>query len=117
MPDSPAADTAARITDEGIARMRTRIGVVSPRPAPYNLEATIDGFRHFAHGYGDDNPLYCDPAYTAGSGHWQGIIAPPLFLLTMGESEVNSIRPEVRVLGEHALAGVHEFLAGNEWEW
>jgi acyl dehydratase len=105
-----------RITDEGIALMRERIGVVVPQAAPFNLEATRDAFRHFANGYGDDNPLYCDPDYAAGT-RWQGLIAPPVFLTTMGVSEVREIRPELRARGAHALAGVHEFLAGDEWEW
>lgn len=111
-----AAETGARITDEGIARMRERIGVVVPQEAPFNVYATVDGFRHFANGYGDDNPLYCDEAYAAKS-RWGGIIAPPVFLTTMGVSEVKEIRPEVRARGAHALAGVHEFFAGDEWEW
>ena len=110
-------DASARITDEGIARMRTRIGVVAPKAAPFNSEATVDGFRHFANGYGDNNPLYCDPAHGLDSPVWRSIIGPPLFLLTMGESEVSEIRPEIRAKGAHALAGVHEFLSGNEWEW
>src|SRR5262245_22895335 len=75
MADEPSADTAARITDEGIARMRERIGVVAPRPAPFNLEATVDGFRHLCHGYGEDNPLYTDPAYGASS-RWGTVIGP-----------------------------------------
>ena len=30
---------------------------------PWNYEATRDAIRHYAHGIGDDNPLWCDPAY------------------------------------------------------
>ncbi|MHB8577253.1 MAG: FAS1-like dehydratase domain-containing protein [Dehalococcoidia bacterium] len=115
--DSVGAETAARITDEGIALMRERIGVIVPQPPPFNRYATVDGFRHFANAYGDDNPLYCDEAYAHGIERWDGIIAPPLFLTTMGVSQVQQIRPELRSRGAHALAGVHEFLAGDEWEW
>src|SRR3546814_20367924 len=32
---------------------------------PWNYEATRDGIRHYAHGIGDDNPLWCDPTYAA----------------------------------------------------
>ncbi len=114
-------DTTAKITDEGIARMRERIGVVAPGPKAQdfpalNEYATLDGFRHFAYGYGDDNPLWCDEQYGRKS-HWRGVIAPPLFLTTMGISETQSIRPELRSRGAHALAGVHEFFSGDEWEW
>src|SRR5215831_8920248 len=87
-----------RITDEGIARMRERIGVVVPQAAPFNFEATRDAFRHFANGYGDDNPLHCNPDYAAGT-RWQGLIAPPVFLTTMGVSELSEIRPELRARG------------------
>ena len=52
------------ITDEAIARLRARIGVAEPHPLPphYALPTT-DTFRHVAEAYGDDNPLWCDPAY------------------------------------------------------
>lgn len=96
--------------------MRQRIGVVVPREAPFNYEATIDTIRHFAHGYGDDNPLYTSPDYGKKT-RWGNMIAPPIFLTTTGVSEVKEIRPEVRRRGEHALAGVHEFFSGDEWEW
>jgi acyl dehydratase len=110
------ADTAARITDEGIACMRERIGVVVPQETPFNVYATTDGFRHFAHAYGDGNPLYGDDEYAAAS-RWHDSIAPPLFLTTMGVSEIKEIRAEIRARGAHALAGIHEFFSGDEWEW
>ena len=119
MDDGPVAqlsDTHARITDEGIALMRARIGVVVPRERPFNEYASIDGIRHFVEGHGDDNPLYTDPAYGAGT-RWGDMIASPVFLTTTGVSEIKRLRPEVRKLGEHALAGVHEFFSGDEWEW
>lgn len=114
--DLAAAAPSARITDEGIARMRERIGVLVPQPAPFNIEASLDGLRHFANGYGDDNPLYCDEQYAAKT-RWESIIGAPLFVMTMGASEVKSIRPELRERGAHALAGVHEFFSGDGWEF
>lgn len=107
---------SAKITDEGIAKMRERIGVLVPQGAPFNLEASLDGIRHFTNGYGDDNPLYCDPGY-GSSTRWGSQVAPPLFLATMGMSEIREMRPEIRARGAHALAGVHEFFSGDEWEW
>lgn len=107
---------SAKITPEGIAKMRERIGVVVPQAAPFNVEASVDGMRHFANAYGDDNPLYCDDAYGKGTV-WGAQIASPLFVITMGVSEVKQIRPEIRARGAHALAGVHEFFSGDELEW
>src|SRR5438552_17316492 len=92
------SDTTARITDEGIARMRERIGVVVPQAAPFNLYASVDGFRHFAAGYGDDNPLYCDEDHAAAT-RWGGLIAPPVFLTTTGAGQVKELRPAVRARG------------------
>ncbi len=67
------------LTDEAFERSRTRIGVPQVLPnLPHNLEVSRDGLRHFAFGYGDDNPLYCDPAYAAGT-RWGGLISPPTF--------------------------------------
>ena len=55
------------ITDEGIERLRARIGVPEPHPCPpHYLCPDADSFRHVAEAYGDDNPLYCDPAYAGG---------------------------------------------------
>ncbi|GAA0565492.1 FAS1-like dehydratase domain-containing protein [Actinomadura livida] len=87
-----------RITDERVRRLRDRIGVdLDPanfeppdedpagwRPAPtgFNHEVTADGVRHFVNGYGDDDPLYCDPEYAAGTP-WRGLIAPPTFVWSM----------------------------------
>ena len=82
------------LTDEGIARLRERIGVQYNKPTPpHNYEVTWDGTRHFAYGYGDDNPLWCDPEY-GKSTRWGGLIAPPNFLYTMGEADAPPLSPE-----------------------
>ena len=53
-----------KITEQGLADIRSRIGVkIENTVEPWNYEATRDGIRHYAHGIGDDNPLWCDPAY------------------------------------------------------
>ena len=110
------SDTSAKITDEGVEAMKARIGVVVPQPTPFNEYATQDAIRHFAYGYGDDNPLWSDPEYGKKT-RWRSIIAPPIFLTSTGVSDIKEMRPEVRKRGAHALAGVHEFFSGDEWEW
>ena len=50
------------INDEEIAAARQYLGKPL-RIQQYNYEATRDTIRHYAYGIGDDNPLWCDPAY------------------------------------------------------
>ncbi len=44
----------------------------------HNREATLDTIRNYAHGIGDDNPLWCDEEYAAKSVHG-GVVGPPTF--------------------------------------
>ena len=47
------------ITEQGIDELRQRIGVkVEKEIEPWCHEATRDNIRHYAHGSGDDNPLW-----------------------------------------------------------
>lgn len=51
------------ITDNSLAQLRKLIGVpIEDTVEPWRYEATRDNVRHWAHGLGDDNPLWCDPA-------------------------------------------------------
>ena len=69
-----------KITEEGMAALRERIGVKIGKTAePWCYEATRDNIRHYAHGIGDDNPLWCDPDYAAQT-KYGNVIAPPSFL-------------------------------------
>lgn len=52
-------------------------------PAPYVVTASADAIRLFARGYGDDNPIYSDPAYARSSVRG-GLVAPPLFPIATG---------------------------------
>jgi acyl dehydratase len=109
------------ITDEGIERLRARIGVPEPHPCPpHYLCPDTDAFRHVAECYGDDNPLYCDPGY-AKSTRWDGPIAPPAMVggdTLIGEDEVREVPPEQRELMKgDPLRGVHAFYAASAREW
>src|SRR5579883_2667299 len=111
--------TFGMLTDEAFERSRKRIGVPQPRmTAPHNEEVSQDGVRHFAYGYGDDNPLYCDPAYAAGT-RWGGLIAPPTFLYTMGEdASPRPVPPENKALLKgDPFAGLGSYQAVMEFEW
>src|SRR5271154_4663046 len=86
------------LTDEAIERSRRRIGVPQPLPnPPHNFEVTWDGSRHFAYGYGDDNPLFCEPSYGAAT-RGGGLIAPPTFHYPMVEDAAPKPDPETKAL-------------------
>jgi acyl dehydratase len=98
----------AAITEEGLEQLRGRIGVrIEHTLEPWCHEATRDNIRHYAHGIGDDNPLWCDPDYAAGTAHG-GLIAPPSFLFACD-----------RIISGYVggLPGVHAMWAGADWTW
>ena len=99
-------DTKAKITDEGIRELKSRIGSYYKLTFG-NSEVTADAIRHFARGIGDLNPLWFDEKY-AGKTRWGVIIAPPTYLYGV-------IYPTGMKAG--GLSGVHAFHSGNEWEW
>jgi acyl dehydratase len=112
-------EAAGRITEDSLNRMRARIGVEVPKDPfwqTFNIETTADAIRHFTFGYGDDNPLYCDPRY-ARKTRWRSLIAPPVYLHATGYSEARDVPPEKRAAGAGALRGVHAFWSGNQVEW
>src|ERR1039457_4956446 len=109
------------ITDEGVARLRARIGIAEPHPVgPHFRRPNEDAFRHVAECYGDDNPLWCDPEYAAGT-IWAGSIAPPPLVggdSLIGEDEVTEVAPEHRDLMKgDPLRGVHFFYSASAHEW
>jgi acyl dehydratase len=115
--DTPAAGYGV-LTDEGIAKLRQRVGIQYNKPTPpHNQEVTWDGTRHFAYGYGDDNPLWCDRDYGKGT-RWGGLIAPPNFLYTMGVSDAPKPTPEQKALLKgDPLIGLGSYQAVMEFEW
>jgi acyl dehydratase len=110
-----------RITDEAVDRLRARVGVPEPHPQPpHYTELTTDVFRHVAEAYGDDNPLWCDPGYGAGT-RWEGPIAPPPLVggdTLIGEDEVTRVAPEhAELMRGDPLRGVHAFYSASAREW
>src|SRR3982750_3109578 len=72
-----------KITERGLEELRARIDVpIEDTLEPWCHEATRDNVRHYAHGIGDDNPLWCDPAYAA-QGPYGAIVAPPAFAFAL----------------------------------
>ena len=111
----------AVITDEAVERLRARIGVPEPHPQPpHYVRPGLDAFRHVAHAYGDDNPLWCDPGHGTGS-RWGGPIASPVLVggdTLIGEDEVTEVPAAHRDLMKgDPLRGVHAFYAASAREW
>ena len=98
----------AQITERGLDLLRERIGTrIENSLEPWCHEATRDNIRHYAHGIGDDNPLWCDPDYAANT-KYGGIIALPSFLFACD-----------RIISGYVggLPGVHAMWAGANWSW
>jgi acyl dehydratase len=113
--------TQPRITDEGVAALRARIGIAQPNPVPpHYLRPGTDAFRIVARSYGDDNPLWCDPEYATKS-RWGAPLAPPP--LVGGDSLIGvDVLTEEDLARQHELKGdplrgVHAFYSACEREW
>src|SRR6201991_3828213 len=97
-----------KITDEALDSLHRRLNVrIENTLEPWCHEATRDAIRHYAHGIGDDNRLWCDPEYAAKSSHGT-IVALPSFLFTTS-----------RLISGYCggLSGVHAMWAGADWTW
>src|SRR5882724_1688985 len=71
-----------RITDEGVAKIRARIGKGFEGRRQWRTEASRDAIYHLALAIGDLSPLYIDEDY-AKKTRWGSLIAPPIMLNSM----------------------------------
>jgi len=105
------------LTEESFERSRRRIGIPLRTHPAHITEVNADATRHFAYGYGDDNPLYCDPEY-GKSTRWRGLIAPPNFTYCMGENAAPALTPEQKqALRGDPFAGLGSYQAAMEFEY
>ncbi|TAL01961.1 MAG: acyl dehydratase [Rhodospirillaceae bacterium] len=96
------------ITDRALDDLRKRIGVrIEDTLEPWCYESTRDNIRHYAHGIGDDNPLWCDPAYGKTTPYGD-VLAPPSFLFSCS-----------RIVSGYVggMPGVHAMFAGCDFTW
>lgn len=91
--------------DAAVAQLRSRIGQVMTGPPPYLTEATRDAIRHWAHGIGDDNPLWLDADY-ARHTRWGTVLAPPTMLYAFDRLSIGY---------RGGLPGVHAMFGGTNW--
>ena len=97
-----------KITEEGLDALRARIGIkIGVTAEPWCHEATRDNIRHYAHGIGDDNPLWCMPEY-AQKTKFGDVIALPSFLFATS-----------RIISGYVggLPGIHAMWSGSDWNW
>ena len=112
MPETlPAADDqhpaqAPALWEDALEEARSLIGVDLRRThQTWNTEAAPDSVRHFCWALGDENPLFCDPAY-GPTTRWQSGLAPGCFLYTI---DTTVVAPKLR--------GIQWMYGGTDWEW
>jgi acyl dehydratase len=107
---APAASQA--ITDDAIARMREELH----RPwstEGWNSVASRDAVWHFAHGVGDDNPLWWDRQRPGG------LRVPPVFLYSCDNAPIvpGLLQTAERGGVDTWLPGALGLWAGDRWVW
>ena len=96
------------ISDKSLVDLRKLMGVpIEDSLEPWCYEASRDNIRHWAHGIGDDNPLWCDPKYAATTS-FKRLQAPPSFIFPLNRSFSGYVG---------GLAGVHAMFAGIDVTW
>ncbi|BBY78410.1 acyl dehydratase [Mycolicibacterium parafortuitum] len=106
------------IKDEDIERSKLLLGIDAPISIDeHHRECSVDTIRQFAIGYGDDNPLYVDPDYAAGT-RWGGPIAPPMIHSSLSRKMLGDPIPEdIRKATRGLFSGIHLFVSGQDTEW
>ena len=113
-----AAPESPRVLDEEtLSAVRRRIGIPVRRSARMHNEiCSVDSFRQFAHGYGDDNPLYCDPDYSQSSS-WAAPLAPPMYPYSAGKWRPVEWTDEQRaeMKAGDPLLNIGQYMCGERW--
>ena len=114
---SAAPESPRPLNEQTIAAVQRRIGIPVRRTARMHNEiCSVDSFRQFAQGYGDDNPLYSDPAY-AQSSSWGASLAPPLYAYSAGKWHPVDWTEEQRaeMTSGDPLANIGQYMCGERW--
>jgi len=108
---------SAELDDAVIKAVRRRLGIPKRnRQRPHNEFVTLDAVRHFALGYGDDNPLWCDQDYGRTSV-WGDVVAPPMFPTSAGipVPVTWTLEEQEAMAGGDPLAGLGQNMCGERW--
>lgn len=107
--------TNATIDDADIEKDRAAIGKDSVITAQELLgTATPEAIRNFAHSYGDDNPLYCDPSH-GQSSRWGSQVAPQIMAAVLNSPLLGDKLPREFRGGKYR--GIHAYVSGSTWDW
>ena len=106
------------ITDHDIERQNKLLGIYhAAKTREYIQTATTDNIRNYAHGAGDDNPLFCDPEYARGT-RWGSVIAPGMMVGQINSPMLGDpATDEEKALRKSLFRGVHVFVSGSKWDW
>jgi acyl dehydratase len=96
-----------KITEEAVARLRSRMGKTFPIEYPYLRHINQDSITHVARSIGDMNPLYVDPAYAANT-RYGALVAPPAIFYALAWGSWDLRRGQ-------GLPGVHGLHSGDSW--
>lgn len=106
------------ITDADIERQMQLLGYnQAAKTREYIQTATEDNIRNFAHGCGDDNPLFCDPDHARGT-RWGSVIAPGMMAGVINAPMHGDPVPDhIRALRKSLFKGIHVFVSGSTWDY
>ncbi|WP_260582863.1 MaoC family dehydratase N-terminal domain-containing protein [Sphingopyxis sp. PET50] len=109
---------AYEITDADIERQRKLLGFdQAAKTREYITTATEDNIRNFAHGMGDDKPLYTDPHY-AKKTRWGSVIAPGMMAGIINRPlKGDPVPDEIKALKKSLFRGIHVFVSGSQWDF
>jgi acyl dehydratase len=100
-----------RITEEGLAKIRARIGKGFEGRRQWRTEVTRDAIYHLAYACGDLSPLYIDEEY-ARKTRWGTLLAPPIMINSM-----DTLRAVGSAGLPEGLPGVHSIWSGSYYEY
>ena len=106
------------LSDADIERAQLTLGWDQPaRAQELYTVASPDAIRNWAHGVGDDNPLYTDESY-GPTTRWGSQIAHGTMAGFVKTPLLGDRPPEaVRAANKGLFRGVHVFVSGGTWEW
>jgi acyl dehydratase len=99
----------AKMTDEAVEKLRSRIGKTMPIEHPYVRYVNLDSITHVARCLGDTNPLYTDPEHAAKS-QFGALVAPPALFYAVAWGSWDLRRGQ-------GLPGVYGLHSGDGWRY